>query len=61
MYQNQKDFIEWAASYDDGGLDIRSKAKHDEWQKLLKCKQILLDGSKSLEYNFNQIKLEGTI
>ena len=61
MYQNHKDFIEWAASYDDGGLDIRSKAKHDEWQKLLKCKQILLDGSKSLEYNFNQIKLEGTI
>ena len=27
MYQNHKDFIEWAASYDDGGLDIRSKAR----------------------------------
>ena len=56
MYLNHKEFIEWAASYDDGGLDIRSKAKHDEWQKLLKCKQFVLNGSNSLEYNFDQIK-----
>ena len=56
MYQNHRDFIEWAVSYDDGDLNMRSKAKHDEWQKLLRCKQILLNGSNTLEYNFNKIK-----
>ena len=56
MYENHRVFLEWAASYDDGGLDMRSKAKHDEWKKLLLCKQILLNGSDSLEYNFNIIK-----
>ena len=56
MYENHHDFLEWAASYDDGDLNMRSKAKHDEWQKLLLCKQILLNGSDSLEYNFNIIK-----
>lgn len=35
MYQIHQDFIAWAKSYDTGGLDMRSKAKHDAWQKLL--------------------------
>lgn len=56
MYENHRDFLEWAASYDDGDLKMRSKAKHDEWQKLLLCNQILLNGNDSLEYNFNIIK-----
>lgn len=56
MHQNHCKFIEWAASYDNGGLDMRSKAKHDEWQKLLKCRQIVLDGSNDLEYNLEIVK-----
>lgn len=56
MYYNHKEFIDWAASYDSGGLEMRSKAKHDEWQKLLKCRQIVLDGNNALEYNLQQIK-----
>lgn len=52
MYENHQEFISWAASYDNGGLDMRSKAKHDEWQKLLQCKQILLDGSLPIEESF---------
>ncbi len=35
MYENHRKFLEWAASYDNGGLDMRSKAKHDEWEKQL--------------------------
>ena len=38
MYQIHQEFIEWASAYDTGGLDMRSRAKHDEWQKLLQCK-----------------------
>lgn len=56
MYHNHNEFIDWAASYDSGGLEIRSKAKHDEWQKLLQCRQIVLDGNNTLEYNLQQIK-----
>ena len=56
MYENHQAFIDWAASYDSGGLDMRSKSKHDEWQKLLQCCQILLDGSLPVEKNFEIIQ-----
>jgi adenylate kinase family enzyme len=58
MYENHKEFIEWASAYDTGSIDMRSKAKHDEWQKLLKCKQIVLNGADDLEYNYNVIRNE---
>lgn len=56
MYENHRDFINWAASYDSGGLDMRSKAKHDEWQKQVQCRHILLDGSLPVGKNFEIIK-----
>lgn len=33
MYENHQEFLDWAAAYDDGAIDMRSKVKHDEWQK----------------------------
>lgn len=56
MYETHREFIDWAASYDSGGLDTRSKSKHDEWQKLLHCHQIVLDGSLPVEKNFEIIQ-----
>lgn len=56
MYQNHIDFIEWAKLYDNGGMEIRSKIKHDEWEKLLACNQLVLDGANDLEYNFLIVK-----
>ena len=56
MYKQHLEFIEWAKSYDNGGLNIRSKAKHDEWQKLLKCELIHLDGADMVKSNFEKIK-----
>lgn len=56
MYQNHIDFIEYAKSYDNGGLEIRSKASHDEWQKLLLCKQIVLNGADDLNSNFLKVR-----
>ena len=35
---------------------MRSKVKHDEWNKLLLCKNITLDGNDSLEYNLEIVK-----
>ncbi len=56
MYEIHLKFIEWASSYDDGGLNMRSRAKHDEWQKLLRCPVVTVDGGVPLETNFEIIK-----
>ena len=37
---------------------MRSKAKHDEWQKLLLCRQIVLNGADALEENFKKVQAE---
>lgn len=58
MYTSHIEFIEWARKYDIGSVDMRSKAKHDEWQKLLMCKQIVLNGADDLEENFKKVQVE---
>lgn len=35
---------------------MRSKAKHDDWQKLLMCRQIIVNGEDHLMYNLELIK-----
>lgn len=55
MYQKHIEFIEWAKSYDNGGLDIRSKAMHDELQKTFTCKILHLDGENKVEDNFEEV------
>lgn len=55
MYRQHLDFMKWAKAYDDGGLDMRSRAKHDEWQKRLPCKLLCLDGGDELEENFLKV------
>jgi adenylate kinase family enzyme len=56
MYQNYVEFIEWAADYDTGDTNMRSKSEHDQWKKLLKCKQITINGENDLKYNLELIK-----
>lgn len=56
MYITHMKFMEWARAYDTGRVEMRSKAKHDEWQKLLHCKQIVLDGAANLEDNFQAVQ-----
>ena len=56
MYANHVEFIVWARKYDTGSVNMRSKAKHDEWQKLLMCKQIVLNGADDLEENFKKVQ-----
>lgn len=56
MYENHVEFIEWASAYDTGDIDMRSKAEHDQWQKLLICKQITVNGEDDLKYNLKIIK-----
>lgn len=56
MYTHHMEFIEWARKYDTGSVNMRSKAKHDEWQKLLMCKQIVINGADDLGENFKKVQ-----
>ena len=37
MYEKSQPFFARAASYDNGGLDIRSRRLHEEWLGMLPC------------------------
>ena len=56
MYENHLEFIKWAASYDHGGMDMRSKAKHDDWQKKLICPLLFVDGNMPVSENYEIIQ-----
>lgn len=56
MYQNHKEFIEYASAYDTGDVTMRSKAKHDEWQELIKCRHLTVNGETELKKNLELIK-----
>lgn len=55
MYREHLKFIEWAKSYDDGGLDVRSKSMHDELEKSFQCKLLHLDGADNLDDKFEKV------
>ena len=55
MYQGHLEFLEWSKLYDTGGLDVRSKAKHDAWEKLLPCPILHIDGTKSLDEKYTEV------
>ena len=56
MYENHQAFLIWAASYDEGSINMRSKAMHDKWQELLSCPLVTIDGSLPLETNWEIIR-----
>ena len=44
MHRIHREFIEWAAGYERGGLDTRSLAMHEEWMKRLPCEVLRFEG-----------------
>lgn len=47
-YDASRAFLDWAASYDTGGVDMRSRARHEAWLAALPCRSIRLDGDRPL-------------
>lgn len=56
MYQHHLEFLAWAGAYDTGDIHMRSRAKHDEWEKLLACERMVLNGAADLEVNCKRVK-----
>ena len=56
MYEQHLRFLEWAGKYDTGSAHMRSREKHDQWQKLLPYPQLNLSGEDPLEKNVEKIE-----
>lgn len=50
-----EEFYAWAAEYDDGGLDVRSRARHEQWLAERTCPILRLDGTESVEENLRRV------
>lgn len=44
QYEQSQEFLQWAALYDTAGLEVRSKALHEEWLSDLSCPVLRIDG-----------------
>jgi len=49
MYESSQAFLAWAASYDEGGLDMRSRRLHEEWLGMLPCPILCFEGEYTIE------------
>jgi hypothetical protein len=49
MYEQSQALLAWAASYDDGGMDIRSRRLHEQWLSTLPCPIVCFEGEYSIE------------
>lgn len=55
MHKGHLEFLQWAAEYDDGDVTMRSRAMHDEWQKLVSCCHLTLDGTLGIQRLLDEI------
>ena len=58
MYEQSQAFLAWAASYDDGGLDIRSRQRHDQWLGTLPCPILCFEGAYTSEEHLAVLMVE---
>jgi hypothetical protein len=50
------EFLSWAARYDTGGVDMRSRARHEEWLAALPCRVLRLDGVQPVDEQLARIE-----
>ena len=58
MYESSQAFLAWAASYDEGGLDIRSRRRHDQWLSTLPCLILCVEGEYTIEEQLAVLMVE---
>ena len=54
-YETHKGFLEWAAAYDTGGLDMRSKAMHEKWIATLPCPVVRIEHDRTIPENLQTV------
>jgi hypothetical protein len=58
MYEKSQQFFVWAASYDEGGWDIRSRRLHEEWLGMLPCPILCFEGEYTIEEHLAVLMVE---
>jgi hypothetical protein len=58
MYESSQAFLARAASYDEGGLDIRSRQLHEEWLGTLPCPILCFEGEYTIEEQLAVLMVE---
>jgi hypothetical protein len=58
MYEQSQAFLDWAASYDEGGLDMRSRQRHEQWIGMLPCPIICIEGEYTIEEQIDVLMTE---
>lgn len=54
-HKQHKEFLQWAASYDTGGSDMRSRKMHEEWLTGLPCKVIRIEEEQTVSEHLETI------
>jgi adenylate kinase family enzyme len=55
MHASHIEFIDWASRYDDGDLNIRSKALHEAWIKKLRSRVLRLEGDMTIDQRVDAV------
>jgi adenylate kinase family enzyme len=58
MYESSQAFLAWAASYEEGGVDIRSRQRHEQWLGTLPCPIICFEGEYTSEEHLAVLMVE---
>jgi adenylate kinase family enzyme len=56
MHEDHAAFMDWAARYEDGGLDVRSRASHARWLELLTCPVLRVDGDVTTDERVQRVR-----
>lgn len=54
-HKGHKEFLDWAAAYDTGGLDLRSKSSHEKWITTLPYPVLRVEGNRTIEENVDTV------
>jgi adenylate kinase family enzyme len=49
-------FMNWAAAYDEGGEDMRSRQRHEQWLAALPCPCLCLEGALTIEEQVTRVE-----
>lgn len=58
MHETSQEFLDCAASYDEGGLDMRSQRRHEQWLGTLPCPIVCFEGEYSIEEQIDVLVTE---
>ncbi len=56
IQQKSKEFLAWAASYDDVDFDGKSITRDQHWMKLLQCPTLKIEGDTTIEERLKRVK-----